>query len=274
MERLKYFLDGPGECLVVGTDFDVQNPDPNKIFAVVTAKTASFGSSVEQEDVTGGRSLAPRRKILTGRDVTFELTDCEMDFRYVALSQGEDVLDDTLDDLNVLLWAFGEDHQHVVDGDDKITLKYTPATVTIDAVPVSTLVLIDENGDVIAESDYGVVGKEVTFTGGAVEGDVVKSVYQFEPPEGYVVKQVSTLNDSIPKTVKIIHHQPMFDEDNQTIGFQEIEIYRVAVSGEFEKAFEERTPFAPTINFELLDPKRHDKKLVDYRLVKFAEEAS
>jgi hypothetical protein len=262
MEKMRYFLDGPGEVLIVATDFDLASPDVSKILCVVTAKTASFGSSVEQEDVTGGRSLAPRRKILTGRDVTFELSDCEMDFRYVALSQGEDALDETADSLDILLWAFGEDHQHLVSEAGGFDLAYEPETVGGE----SSLILIDEEGDLVEGGS--VTGKAVTGLV-AYAGKVVKATYQYEAPEGYVVKQVTTFNDSIPKTVKIIHHQPMFDEDNQTIGFQEIEIYRASVSGEFEEAYEERSPFAPSLSFELLDPKRHDKKIVDHRMVKY-----
>lgn len=263
LDKLKYFLDGPGEVLVVATDFNSAAPDISKIFAVVTAKTAAFRGSATEEKVTGGRSLAPRRKFLTDREITFELSDCEMDFRYIELSQGE-----TMTEGSVVSWAFGEEEQYVPDSDTKkFSLNHTP----IEIAGISSLVLQDVEGNLFSEAASTPGPGEYTLTDAEIEVNEAdkykefKAIYQYNTPTN--TRQVSTFNDSLPKTVKLLHHQPMFNEDNQKIGIQEIEIYRAAIEGEFEEAFEERTAFAPSLTFEVIDPKRPDKKLVDHRFI-------
>jgi hypothetical protein len=252
VDKLRYFLDGPGEALIATTDFDPTNPDLSKILCVVAAKSAAFRGSATMEPVTGGRSLTPRRKFLTEREITFELSDCEMDFRYVALSQGEDIITGS-----VTVWAFGESEQYVVDDSLKITLNHTPVKDTL-------VVQAKDTGELVEST---LVEKTATLTG-VNKGDEVLAIYQYEAAD---VKQVSTLNDSIPRTVKIIHNQPMFDEDNNIIGTQQIELFKAAISGEFEEAYEERAAFAPSLTFEVLDPKRADKKLVDHRIIPVPE---
>jgi hypothetical protein len=252
VDKLRYFLDGPGEALIATTDFDPTNPDLSKILCVVTAKSAAFRGSATMEPVTGGRSLAPRRKFLTEREITFELSDCEMDFRYVSLSQGEDIVTGS-----VTVWAFGESEQYVVDDSLKITLNHTP-------VPGTLIVQEKDTGELVEAT----LAKDTATLTGVNKGDEVLAIYQYEAAD---VKQVSTLNDSIPRTVKIIHNQPMFDEDNNIIGTQQIELFKAAISGEFEEAYEERAAFAPSLTFEVLDPKRADKKLVDHRIIPVPE---
>lgn len=272
MEELRYFLDGPGEALIVTSDFDPEEPDLSKILCVVTAKTAAFRSTSTQENVTGGRSIFPRRRILTERGITFELTDCEMDFRYISLSQGEDIEvqgEDAAEEEKITVWAFGEDEQYTISEDNRVKLNHTPIE--------DTLVVQDMDGNLFELAQSASAGKyslsedTLTFDASAA-GQEIKCFYQYEAPAD--TKQVSTKSDSLPKTVKIIHHQPAFDEDNNKIGVQEIEIYKAQVGGEFEEAFEERTPFAPSITFELVDPKRADKKVVDHRFIPIKGEAS
>jgi hypothetical protein len=262
MDQFKYFLDGPGEALIVTSDFDAASPDLSKILCVVTAKTAAFRSGTTEEKVTGGRSIFPRRKILTDREVTFELSDCEMDFRYVSLSQGEDIVITSVD-----AWAFGEDEQYTIGEtvDNTVTLRHTPIK--------DTLVVQDMEGNLFVTAaaaeagvSYSLDTDTLTFAVGD-DGKEIKAFYQYEESS---VQQVSTKNDSLPKTVKIIHHQPTFDEDNARIGTQEIEIYKAQVGGEFEESFEERSPFAPSLTFELVDPRRADKKVVDHRYIPVA----
>ncbi len=269
MEKFRYYLDGPGETLITTTDFkDYQEKLADsvegytveglakKIICVVTAKSASFTGGAEEEDITGGRSLAPRRKMLTGREQNFEITDCEMDFRYVSLSQGE-----AIEVGAVTSWAFGEDHWREI-AETSITLEETPIA--------DTLVLQDEDGTILEKVEstptvgqYSISAKVVTFH--ADQTGIIKPMYQFTSPA--TTQQVSTLNTSVPKTVSIVHHQPQFDDNNKVIGTQEIEIYRASVSGEFEQAFEERSPYAPSLTFQIMDPKRADKKLVDQRSI-------
>ena len=91
MNKERYYIDGPGEVLIVDSAFSFTTPKNDLIIAVVTAKTASFSDDVSMESVTGGRSLAPRRKFVTGRTTTFELEDCEIDFRYKAMQAGASI---------------------------------------------------------------------------------------------------------------------------------------------------------------------------------------
>jgi len=258
MDLNRYYLDGPGETLIMTSDFDpsAATPNVNKIIAVVTSKNSSFTSSVTEEKVTGGRSMAPRRKFLTDREATLELEDCEMDFRYISLSQGEDIVDGAATG-----WAFGDDHRFTI-----------ATTVTLAATPIdNTLVITGPDGKAFVktsatpnEGEYKIDGSELTFN----EADVGKKaspVYKYNTSAK--TKTVSTKTTSLPKTVYIVHRMPAYDENNILLGYQEIEVFKAQTSAQFEEAYAEKTPFAPRLSFEILDPVRADKKLLDHKFI-------
>lgn len=257
MEDLRYYLDGPGETLVVDSTFDAGNPDINKIICVVTCKTAAFRGDVTQENVTGGRSIFPKRKILTEKNVTFEMEDCEMDFRYLSLTQGEDIVVGAS-----TAYAFGEDYQFSVTS-GKVQLPFTPIPGTLIVQKLSDGSLVTENV-IPSVGQYSITGATLTFNAGD-EGLEIRTTYQYNTPA--TTKTASMKTDSLPKTVKLIHKQPCFDGDNVIIGHQFIEIFKAQTSGSFEEAYQEKAAFAPRLSFELVDPKRADKKLVDHKFV-------
>jgi hypothetical protein len=257
MDQNRYYMDGPGETLIMTTDFDpsAATPNVNKIIAIVTTKSATLTDTPSFEKVTGGRSLAPRRKFITDRETTFEITDCEMDFRYVSLSQGEDEVVGA-----TTAWAFGDDYKFTI-----------ATTVTLPVTPINnTLVVVDQDGKAMVKSatpsagQYNVSGAQLFFHSGDV-GKAAYPIFQYNTPS--TTRVVSTKSTSVPRTVKIVHRQAAFDKDNNLIGYEEIEIFKAQVSSQFEQAYAERTPFAPTLTFELIDPDRPDKKLFDYKFI-------
>jgi len=263
MEDLRYYLDGPGEVLIMDSTFDASAPDVNKILCVVTCKTASFRGDVTEEKVTGGRSIFPKRKYLTDRSITFELEDCEMDFRYLSITQGEAIVVGA-----TTAYAFGEDYQYTIDATTgKVTLPTTPLTDTLVVQFLDDGTLCTEATTPAGTGEYSLSGKELTFTN-TDKGKDIKVSYQFTT--GSTAKTVSTKTDSLPKTVKLVHKQPMFDQDNAVVGHQFIEIYKAQPSGGFEEAYQEKAAFAPKLSFEVLDPKRVDKKMVDHKIVPVA----
>lgn len=256
MEALRYYIDGPGEVLIVTSDFDFSTPDVNKIICSITCKNASFKGGVTQENVTGGRGLFPKRKYLTERSVTFDLEDCEMDFRYISISQGEDITTGAQ-----TVFAFGSDFEFVIDA--------SAGTVDLGETPIAdTLVVQFLDGTLCTEAatpstsgQYKLVGDTLTFAA-ADKGKEIKAFFEYTSDSS--TKVVSTLADSLPKTVKIIHKQPCFDNDNVITGYQQLIVYKAQPSGEFEEAFAEKQAFSPKLSFELVDPKRADKKVVDH----------
>jgi len=252
-DQLRYYIDGPGEVLITTTDFDFTNPDPNKIIAVVTCKSASISGSADMEDVTGGRSLFPKRRFKTSQSATLELTDCEMDFRYASLTSGEDIETGATE-----VWAFGSDYKFVIP-------TTAPFEIQLPNSPIadSLIVRLDDGSlmEAATEADagkYSLNGDKLTFAE-ADKGKEVELVYKYMSAAGS--KSVSTLADSVPKTVKAIHKQPTFDNDNKVTGTQFIEFFKLQTSPEFREDYQERAAYAPQITFELLDPQRPDKKI-------------
>lgn len=259
MEDFRYYLDGPGEILVMAAGFDPGTPDVKKLYSIITAKTASFRGTTTQEKITGGRSLAPRRKILTDKEIIFELEDCEMDFRYLSLTQGEDIVTGV-----TTAYVFGNEGKHEINATTgKVTLAQTPKAGTL-VVQFVEGTLATESVTVATAGTYSILAKELTFHT-SDRGKVIQCTYQFDTEA--TTQTVSTKADSIPKTVFMVHKQPAFDQDNNIIGFQYIEIFKAQVGGEFEEAYAEKQPFAPKLTFEVLDSGRPDKKLVDHKYV-------
>ena len=100
-------------------------------------------------------------------------------------------------------------------------------------------------------------------------GDYVDAVYKYLSDPSTLT--TSTRLDSCPKSVFITHKQPCFNKDNEVIGFQYIEIFRAKSDANFEKAYSEKSPYAPSLNFEVEDPERPDGKLVDEKFEPLAE---
>jgi hypothetical protein len=245
----RYYLDGPGEVLVTAVDFDFANPDVKKILIGSTCKNASIQGSATLEPVTGGRSLFPRRKILTDRALTFSMEDCEMDFRYLSMTQGEDIVVGVAN-----AWAFGEDEQYTIPS-------ATAYTVTLKHIPLAgTLAVLFDDGKIgdpvaiapAATLEFQVTAAVVTFN----------AVYQYAG--GATSSKVSTLSTSLPKAVKIIHKQTTYNSDNVVTGTQYVELFKVQPSPEFEEAYAEKQAYAPKLTFELIDPQRADKKIMDH----------
>lgn len=262
MDALRYYMDGPGEVLIMTSDFDPGTPDLEKVICSMTCKTAAFRGGVTQENVTGGRGLFPKRKYLTERNVTFELEDCEMDFRYVSISQGEDI-----NIAATTVYAFGEDFAYTINSSTGVaTLGETPLDGTL-VVQFADGTLCTEAATPSTTGQYSLSGKTLTFST-ADKGKDINTFFQYTSDAA--TKTVSTLSDSLPKTVKVIHKQPTFDNDNVITGYQFIEIFKLQPSGEFEEAYAEKQAFAPKLTFELVDPKRADKKVVDHKWVPVA----
>jgi flagellar assembly factor FliW len=81
----------------------------------------------------------------------------------------------------------------------------------------------------------------------------------FQYTTGATTKKIVAKTDTMPSTVKIIHTQKAFDQDNKLIGFEQTEYFKLQASSEFQKAYQERTAYAPTLSFKLVDPRRADK---------------
>ncbi len=253
----RYYLDGPGETLIVALDFDPATPVADKIFCVVTSKSATLRNGITMDNVTGGKSPFPRRRFLTEAAPQFELEDCEMDFRYISITSGEDIIEGAL-----TAWAFGEDYKFKITG-GSVTLPSTPVAGTlIVQFEDGTLLTSTASTPVSTSGNYHLEGINLTFAP-ADEGKVIKTIYQYQTTG----KTVSRLTTSVPKAVKIIHRMPMYDDDNTIKGIQEIEIFKAQPGGDFEQAFQERAAYAPRITFDILDDKRWDKKIIDQKFI-------
>lgn len=254
-EQLVYYIDGPGEVLIGAFK------DPTNVLAVATVKEAGFSGNATFEKVTGGRSLFARRQFLTEKTLSFKMTDCQMRFQYNELASGG-----TTSKGKVQNWAFGDLERYTVKastGDAK--------TITLRKAPVAgTLVLRPTTGAAIAVAASDIADTVVTIKDENVKvGDYVNAIYKYESEED--VLTTSTRIDSCPKSVFITHKQPCFNKDNEVIGFQYIEIFRAKSDANFEKAYSEKSPYAPSLNFEVEDPERPDGKLVDEKFEPLAE---
>lgn len=260
MEKERYFLDGPGETLVVMSDFDLATPDPAKIIAVISSKRGAFTFGVTEEKVTGGRGLVPRRKFMTERNITFELEDCETDFRYFNLSQGITPVTGATD-----VWAYGSDYRYAfATGALAFDLGETPLADTL-------MVKNAETGLVMAYSTVVPAGATLQLTGSTLTADASQAGVEIECMFKYTAAATAITSsmkmDDVPKTVKLIHTQVMFDEDNNKLGKQQIEVFKAQTSAEFNEQYQERQAFAPVVKFEVLDPRRPDKKVLDKKLI-------
>lgn len=254
MSKLTYYIDGPGEVLITTTDFSAADPDPNKIICTSTCKSASISASATMEDVTGGRGLFPKRRFQTARNATLEFQDCQMDFRYASLVQGEDIKKGVR-----TVTAFGDGYRFVVPEELSVTLPETPdeGSLTViwrdtgaAAAPATTA----------AEGTPALADDTLTFAE-ADEGREFEVVFTYQ-------SSAETLNipskaTSLPKTVKAIHKQPTFDADNNVTGHQFIEFFKLQPSAEFTEDYQERAAYAPTMTFELIDPQRPDGLIMD-----------
>ena len=254
-EQLVYYIDGPGEVLI--GDFK----NPQNVLAVATVKEAGFSGNATFEKVTGGRSLFARRQFLTDKTLNFRMTDCQMRFQYTELATGG-----TTKKAAVENWAFGDLERYTVKagtGDAK--------TITLRKAPVEgSLVLRPTTGEAIVVDAADVADKTVTIKSADIKvGDYVNAIYKYMSEED--VLTTSTRIDSCPKSVFITHKQPCFNKDNEVIGFQYIEIFRAKSDANFEKAYSEKSPYAPSLNFEVEDPERPDGKLVDEKFEPLAE---
>jgi len=260
MDALRYYIDGPGELLIVTTDFSQTIPDPTKILATSTCKGVTISGDADMEDVTGGRSLFPQRKFQTGRTSKIEFTDCEMDWRYSQLVSGE-----KSETGAKKVWAFGSDYHFTVP-------LVTPFEVTLPDTPeVGTLTVRFPDGTVANGAGTGetpvaaagsplLAAAKLTFVE-ADKGKDFEVMYQYT--SSATTKQVSLKVDSLPKTVKVIHKQPTFDQDNNITGTQFIEFFKMQPSSAFNEDYQERAAYAPQITMDLVDPKRADKKVYD-----------
>lgn len=258
MDARRYYLDGPGETLVVASDYDATNPSPDKIIAIVSSKSAVINYQPAFEKVTGGEGLTPRRKFITERVVTFEMEDCEMDYRYFSLSQGEEIKKGS-----TTAWAYGSDEITSI-GDD--------GTVTLSATPVAdTLIFFDDGGSMFTESATPVAGSKFSLDGAvasfdlADKGRTVSPIYQYSTDED--TESVGVKSDSIPKTCKLIHRMKMFDNNNKRKGTQQLEFFLAEVGAEFAEDYREKTPATARMTFEVLDPMRPDKKILDKKWI-------
>lgn len=256
MDKMRYFIDGPGEALIVATDFLAATPDPTKIIATITCKGVTINAAATLEDITGGRSLFPQRSFPTERTASVELSDCEMDFRYAQMVSGEETVTGA-----ATVWAFGSDYRFTVPSTApyEIDLPETPIadTLTVRDVEAGT---VNKEAATAAAGAPSLAAKKLTFVA-ADAGKTFELMYQFT--SGVNAKQTALKVDSLPKTVKIIHKQPTFDNDNNITGYQYIEFFKLQPSPEFSEDYQERAAYAPTITFNLVDPKRGDKKVYD-----------
>lgn len=265
MDKMRYYIDGPGEVLVVASDFDMAVPDPYKILASVTAKSASITAGAELEDVTGGRGLFPQRRFQTGRNASVEFSDCEMDFRYNSIVTGEAVVKGAK-----TVWAYGSDYRFSVPAADAytVTLPDTPdeGTVTVRFIEDGTVGAVAE---VAAAGKPSLAAKILTFVAEDA-GKEFEVMYSYQSSAEAISTSLKV--DSLPKTVKVVHKQPTFDNDNNITGYQFIEFFKMQPSSEFNEDYQERAAYAPSITFELVDPKRADKKVYDRTWVPVAAE--
>lgn len=270
----RYYMDGPGEVLIMDASYSAATPGTGNIIAVVTAKNSSFRSTVQEEKVTGGRAIFPKRKFITSRENVLELEDCEMDFRYLSLTQGS-----SISTASVAAWAYGDNYKkeiiaYTADNTAGFELHDTPVDGTLviktgtgvvfNAVTASASLTTST-----ATPTYMLSGKKVLVSPAA---DVwvttiptsVRPIYQYTSTTS---SSVTTTASSVPKTVKVILTQTAFSNDNEILGYHQIEMYKAQAGGEFEQAFAENTAFSPKLTFELLDPQRADGKLVEYRFI-------
>ena len=261
MDKLRYYIDGPGEALVVATDYDMAAPDPSKILATITCKGVKISANADLEDVTGGRSLFPQRQFPTKRTASVEITDCEMDFRYAQIVSGEKTTTGAQ-----TVWAFGSDYHFTVPtvSPYTVTLPNTPltGTVTVRDIEAGT---VGKIADTTAAAGSPTIAGDVLTFDEADKGKTFELMYQYTSDAE--TKQTSLKVDSLPKTVKIIHKQPVFDSDNKLLGTQFIEFFKLQPSPEFNEDYQERAAYAPAITFGLVDPKRSDKKVYDRTFV-------
>ena len=257
MDKLRYYIDGPGECLVVATDYDMTAPDPSKILATVTCKGVKITANADLEDVTGGRSLFPQRQFPTKRTASVEFTDCEMDFRYAQMVSGETTMTGAQ-----TVWAFGSDYHFTVPSAAPYTvsLPNTPLTGTVTVRDVAAGTVNNVAATTAAAGSPTLADKVLTFVADDA-GKTFELMYQYT--SAATTKQTSLKVDSLPQTVKFIHKQPTFDDDNNITGYQFIEFFKLQPSPEFNEDYQERAAYAPAITLGLIDPKRADKKVYD-----------
>jgi len=264
METERYFLDGPGETLIVYNDFVLATPDPDKIIAVISSKRGSFTYGVTEEKVTGGRGVVPRRKFTTEKDITFELEDCETDFRYFLLSQG--ITPATSPNTDV--WAYGIDFKYYLATTQlSADLGYTPSTNTLMVKNGATGATIPYGAATPVGATLGLTGS--TLTGGAYyDATPTEIECMFKYASTLASNQIASMSlDDVPTAVTIIHTQPMFDENNAITGKQQLEIFKALPSQEFNEAYQEKQAYAPVLKFSVIDPRRPDKKILDKKLL-------
>jgi len=264
-EQLVYYIDGPGEVLI--GDFK----NPSNVIAIATVKEAGFSGNATFEKVTGGRSLFARRQFLTEKTLNFRMTDCQMRFQYLEITNGSTTTKAATEN-----WAFGDLERYTVKAGAN---SGDPLTITLKRAPIAgSLILRPATGASVAipDANIGTAGQDGTVVvtlpttmSGVAAGDYVNAIYKYTSSVDTLT--TSTRIDSCPKSVFITHKQPCFNKDNEVIGFQYIEIFRAKSDAQFEKAYSEKTPYAPALNFEVEDPERPDGKLVDEKFEPLAE---
>ena len=258
MDALRYYIDGPGEILVTTTDFNIAKPCAQRILCSATCKGVNISGDADMEDVTGGRGLFPKRQFQTGRTAAVEITDCEMDFRYARLTTGEPIQKGSQ-----VVTAFGSDYRFNIPST-------APYEIELEDEPIADTMTVRyiDTGTVVAPGSANgptLEGKKLTFQEEDA-GKLIELFYSFNSGEDTLT--VSQKVDSLPKTVQVIHKQPTFDNDNNITGYQYIIFFKMQPSAAFQEDYEERAAYTPQMTFNLVDPQRADKKVMDRIWVK------
>lgn len=148
-----------------------------------TLQTGNIESTVEENEVRGGKGNPLIAILRSSRDVNITLEDVCFRYEWLAKQLGQNIVTGAGIGYAMPKWY------EVVD-------EYDDLIITLDEEPLvedSGLVIRDEDGNIIDSDDYTVSGAVVEFTSGVEEGDRVEVVtYRYATDAGTETVEINS----------------------------------------------------------------------------------
>ena len=234
-----FFVEGTGKAVIANESGRV---------GYIHLQDAQFEFSSKMEDILGGETNTPLYSYQTEKSGTVTFTNASMDAQTVALTQGVSTVKKPV--------VFALDEEVTVGTAGEITLAHK------DTADLSTLIVADENGNVISYAD----GKVDT----ALAGKKLTATYAYTVDANAVGVDVETV--SVPGYAAIFFRSKPMKQKNGRIVRQYLTIYKARSDGSLKMDFKHKNAFAPELKFNIVDPEREDGKYWSYAVQDVTEE--
>lgn len=227
-----YFIEGVGTAQVTGADGSL---------SLIHLQSMSIELSSTMEKIFGGEGNFPLYTYQTEKSVKASFKNASWNLNMVNLTQGVKNADKPTLIANETV---------KVGADGALTLSHA-ATADMTSLVVSTL-----EGIVIPVTS----GKVAS----SFSGKTVRCNYVYEDSTGSSAIGSNVLTTSVPGFVTIMHRSKAMPQDDGHVYRIHTVIWKARCDGTLTYNEEHKNAFSPELKFEVIDPKRADKKLINF----------